>query len=129
MILEHEKLDVYRLSIGSVRSPVAQLSSVLPFRMLLSSAQRWTERRADSARPNSIVWRPCSAVWVEEDTTFGTSMTPMEPISIPITISIWRDTTSSPNQTLQATLDSAPERRRYESKTAQTGAPTGYFMG
>jgi len=33
--------------------------------------------------------------------------------SIPIAISIWRNKTSGPNQAFHATLDNAPERRRF----------------
>ncbi len=42
------------------------------------------------------------------------SMAMAESISIPIAISIW--TKNIPNQTFQATLDSAPERGRWRQK-------------
>ncbi len=90
MTLGPEKLDVYRLSIGSVV---------------------WVYEKAAGLNG---VQRPARDQWLRVKQ------------SISIAISIWRDKTGSPSQALPATLDSAPERRRYEAKTVQAGAPDGY---
>ncbi|MDY6823087.1 MAG: hypothetical protein SWH68_04710, partial [Thermodesulfobacteriota bacterium] len=79
MALGHEKLDVYRLSIGYVA---------------------WVYEKADSL--NSTGWPRCSAVSAEEATKFERIKRPTASIPIPIAISIPKK--ENPNKRMHWTL-------------------------
>jgi len=81
MGLGHEKLDVYRVSIGYVA---------------------WVYEKAESVRMNLIAWPRCLAVSAEEATKFKKGMLPTASISIPIAISIPKKT--NPNKRMHWTL-------------------------